>query len=47
MGIDATRKWEGEGIIRPWPPEIKMPIEIKERVDKRWADYGIAIEEEE
>jgi 4-hydroxy-3-polyprenylbenzoate decarboxylase len=34
MGFDATRKLPGEGFIRPWPPIIKMPSEIKARVDK-------------
>jgi len=41
MGFDATRKWQGEGIIRPWPPQIKMPPEIKQLVDNRWEEYGI------
>src|SRR5207245_11274646 len=25
MGIDATRKWPGEGFTRPWPGVIRMP----------------------
>ncbi|KPK75867.1 MAG: hypothetical protein AMJ79_09415 [Phycisphaerae bacterium SM23_30] len=41
MGIDATRKWPGEGIARDWPPKIKMPPEIKDLVDRRWEEYGI------
>jgi len=41
MGIDATRKLEGEGIKRQWPPEIIMPDEIKKMVDSRWPEYGI------
>ena len=41
MGIDATRKLEGEGICRAWPPKIEMPEEIRALVDKRWAEYGI------
>jgi len=24
MGIDATRKWPGEGFTRPWPGVIEM-----------------------
>ncbi len=42
MGIDATRKIKAEGILREWPPIISMPKEIKDLVDIRWQDYGIA-----
>ncbi len=41
MGIDATVKWKEEGFLREWPDEITMSGEIKELVDKRWAEYGI------
>lgn len=41
MGIDATSKLAGEGIIREWPPLIKMPEAIKKLVDGRWEEYGI------
>ena len=41
MGIDATRKLPGEGDIRPWPPQIEMPDEIKKLVDRRWHQYGL------
>ena len=41
MGIDATRKIPGEGDIRPWPPQIEMPDEIKQLVDRRWPEYGL------
>jgi 4-hydroxy-3-polyprenylbenzoate decarboxylase len=41
MGIDATRKWPTEGFTRPWPNEIKMSPEIKERVAKRWKEFGL------
>jgi 4-hydroxy-3-polyprenylbenzoate decarboxylase len=41
MGIDATRKWEGEGIRRDWPPIIEMPQEIKDLVNRRWPEYDI------
>jgi 4-hydroxy-3-polyprenylbenzoate decarboxylase len=40
LGIDATAKWPEEG-ARPWPEEIEMSEEIKERVTQRWAEYGI------
>ncbi|MFQ5816431.1 MAG: menaquinone biosynthesis decarboxylase [Terriglobia bacterium] len=42
MGIDATRKWPGEGYTRgPWPDEIKMDPEIKRRVAQRWRQLGL------
>ncbi len=41
MGIDATVKWKEEGFLRDWPDEIAMSGEIKELVDKKWAEYGI------
>jgi 4-hydroxy-3-polyprenylbenzoate decarboxylase len=34
MGIDATRKWPGEGFTRPWPNPIRMTDEVKRRVDE-------------
>src|SRR3954447_17230302 len=40
IGIDATAKGPDEG-AREWPPEIEMTAEVKELVDRRWADYGI------
>ena len=41
IGIDATAKSPAEG-AREWPPEIEMSAEVKELVDRRWADYGLA-----
>jgi 4-hydroxy-3-polyprenylbenzoate decarboxylase len=41
LGIDATAKLPEEG-ARPWPEEIAMSAEIRELVDRRWAEYGIA-----
>ncbi len=41
VGFDATRKWPGEGVVRPWPEEIGMSDEIRARVDARWPEYGI------
>lgn len=41
MGIDATRKIEGEGPVRQWPDEIEMSAEMRERVTRRWAEYGL------
>jgi 4-hydroxy-3-polyprenylbenzoate decarboxylase len=41
MGIDATRKWPGEGFTRPWPGVIRMPDEVKARVDELWKRAGL------
>jgi len=40
LGIDATAKGPLEG-TREWPPEIEMTAEVRELVDRRWAEYGI------
>lgn len=42
MGIDATRKGADEGMNRPWPDEMLMSGEVKERVSARWSEYGLA-----
>ena len=41
MGVDATRKWPGEGFTRPWPNEIRMSAEVKRRVDELWQQAGL------
>jgi 4-hydroxy-3-polyprenylbenzoate decarboxylase len=41
MGIDATRKWAAEGFARPWPTELTMPAEVKQRVAKICRDIGL------
>jgi 4-hydroxy-3-polyprenylbenzoate decarboxylase len=41
MGIDATRKWPGEGFTRPWPGVIEMSPAVKKRVDELWKIAGI------
>jgi len=41
MGIDATRKWPGEGFTRPWPGVIGIPADVKERVDALWKRAGL------
>ncbi|HEX6491379.1 MAG TPA: menaquinone biosynthesis decarboxylase [Gaiellaceae bacterium] len=43
LGIDATAKGPEEG-TRPWPQEIEMSAEVRELVDRRWAEYGIGLE---
>ncbi len=40
MGIDCTRKWPEEGMQRPWPDDIVMSPEVKEKVSRRWQEYG-------
>jgi 4-hydroxy-3-polyprenylbenzoate decarboxylase len=41
MGIDATRKWAGEGYQGRWPDEIKMDAATKSRVDALWPKLGL------
>src|SRR6266536_1686215 len=41
MGIDATRKWPTEGFDRPWPDEVEMSAEVRERVSRRWKEFGL------
>ncbi len=36
MGIDATKKWPGEGFTRRWPEVLRMPDSVKTRVDALW-----------
>jgi len=40
IGIDATHKLPEEGYTRGWPTPIAMSDEIKERVGRRWLQYG-------
>jgi 4-hydroxy-3-polyprenylbenzoate decarboxylase len=41
IGIDATRKFQGEGLTRDWPDDIVMDEEIKLAVSERWNEYGL------
>ena len=41
MGVDATKKWPGEGFTRPWPDVIKMSPEVQTRVDQLWLKAGL------
>ncbi len=41
MGVDATRKWPGEGFTRPWPDVIRMPEEVRRKVDELWKRAGL------
>jgi len=42
MGIDATKKWPGEGFTREWPDEIRMSEAVKGRIDEVWAQLGLS-----
>src|SRR5205809_5912441 len=42
-GIGATHQGPEER-TREWPPEIEMTPEVKELVDRRWAEYGIPLD---
>jgi 4-hydroxy-3-polyprenylbenzoate decarboxylase len=41
VGIDATKKWESEGHMRPWPDDIEMSEDVIDLVSKRWSSYGL------
>ncbi len=41
VGIDATKKWPSEGFERRWPDEIKMPADVKQKVDRMWKELGL------
>jgi len=41
VGIDATRKWKGEGFDRDWPDRIEMTEEVKRKVDGIWKELGL------
>jgi 4-hydroxy-3-polyprenylbenzoate decarboxylase len=41
LGVDATEKGPLDDVAQPWPDEIVMSDEIRERVTRRWKDYGL------
>lgn len=41
IGVDATKKFRGEGLSRDWPDEIIMTEEIRQAVNERWNEYGL------
>ena len=41
MGVDATKKWPGEGFTRPWPDVIRMPEDVRKKVDELWKRAGL------
>jgi 4-hydroxy-3-polyprenylbenzoate decarboxylase len=43
MGIDATRKWKGEGFDGRWPDAIEMDEATRRRIDQLWPTLGIRL----
>src|SRR6058998_1209190 len=41
LGVDATEKSALDDIAQPWPEEIVMTDEMRERVTRRWKEYGL------
>ena len=41
IGIDATRKIPGEGVVRDWPDELRMSPAIDALVSGRWQEYAL------
>ena len=41
IGIDATRKIAGEGVVRDWPDELRMSEDVVALVERRWGEYGL------
>jgi 4-hydroxy-3-polyprenylbenzoate decarboxylase len=41
LGVDATDKGALDDVTQPWPREIAMTDEIRERVTRRWKEYGL------
>lgn len=41
IGIDATRKIAGEGVVRDYPKLLRMSESVRKLVDSRWREYGL------
>ncbi|MEX2147354.1 MAG: menaquinone biosynthesis decarboxylase [Candidatus Rokuibacteriota bacterium] len=41
LGVDATEKGPMDDVAQAWPDEIVMTDDIRERVSRRWKDYGL------
>jgi 4-hydroxy-3-polyprenylbenzoate decarboxylase len=42
LGIDATEKRPPlDPVGQPWPDEIRMTDDVRERVSRRWREYGL------
>ena len=39
LGIDATKKLPGEGFKREWPPLIKMPADVKQKINQLFGSH--------
>jgi 4-hydroxy-3-polyprenylbenzoate decarboxylase len=43
LGIDATEKRAPlDRVEQPWPDEIRMSDEVRQRVSQRWREYGLS-----
>jgi len=40
MGIDATRKWASEGLMRKWPERVATTEEAGKKAEKIWRQIG-------
>ena len=41
LGVDATEKSALDDVAQTWPDEIVMTDEVRERVTRRWKEYGL------
>jgi 4-hydroxy-3-polyprenylbenzoate decarboxylase len=41
LGVDATEKGPLDDVGQPWPDEIVMNPEVRQRVEERWTEYGL------
>jgi len=41
LGVDATEKGPLDDVSQAWPDEIRMSEDVRERVTRRWKDYGL------
>jgi 4-hydroxy-3-polyprenylbenzoate decarboxylase len=41
LGVDATEKGPLDDVTQAWPEEIRMSEDVRERVSRRWKDYGL------
>jgi len=41
LGVDATDKGPMDDLGQPWPEEIRMSDDVRDRVTRRWKDYGL------
>jgi 4-hydroxy-3-polyprenylbenzoate decarboxylase len=41
LGVDATEKGPLDDVGQAWPEEIRMSADVRDRVTRRWKDYGL------